>query len=313
MSDTFHPREAVKALLKGAEPSRPLFLPIVFSLGARVENVTRRAFLGNATKIANSLRQVRTHLRADAMTCYFDPLVEAEALGGEVCWSADESAAELHWPGTTPESAPEDIATQGRLPVAAEVIRRLKAVVRDGTLLMAGITGPLTLSAMLGDGLEATSGAIGAIVRAYLEAGADVILFHERMGAVPGEAREEGLAQLATAANIIRFYEALPVALFTGPGAAAIAGEAVRGEWGGVTCAEWETARAGAREEQRCGMALPMEALTGDDSAFADFEQRLQHVIWEARPAVVTTSDDLPAMADTKRLARVAATLVQTP
>src|SRR5438309_7397759 len=75
------PRQMAKGLLSGIVPSRPLFLPIVFSLGAKVENVPLGTFLGNPTKISSALRQMRTHLRSDGVACYFDPYLEVEALG----------------------------------------------------------------------------------------------------------------------------------------------------------------------------------------------------------------------------------------
>ncbi len=75
------PRQIAKGLLKGIVPARPLFLPIVFSLGAKVENVPLGMFLRNPTKIASSLRQIRSHLRSDGVACYFDPYLEVEALG----------------------------------------------------------------------------------------------------------------------------------------------------------------------------------------------------------------------------------------
>ena len=98
MGGAFHPRQAVKELLQGIAPSRPLLLPIVFSLGARIENLPLRDFLLNPTKISNALRQIRTHLRSDGVTCYFDPFLEAEALGGALVWDAEGQRASLHWP-----------------------------------------------------------------------------------------------------------------------------------------------------------------------------------------------------------------------
>src|SRR6202158_927360 len=98
MAETFNPRQAVKGLLEGIAPPRPLFLPIVFSLGARIENLPLRNFLSNPTKISNALRQIRTHLRSDGLTCYFDPLLEAEALGGALDWDAQGQRASLRWP-----------------------------------------------------------------------------------------------------------------------------------------------------------------------------------------------------------------------
>src|SRR5271154_6975036 len=91
MMKDFNPRQAVRGLLQSIAPQRPLFLPIVFSLGARIENVSLRNFLTNPTKISNALRQIRTHLRSDGITCYFDPYLEAESLGGVLDWKSDAS------------------------------------------------------------------------------------------------------------------------------------------------------------------------------------------------------------------------------
>ena len=152
----FNPRQAVRGLLQSIAPARPLFLPIVFSLGARIENISLRNFLTNPTKISNALRQIRTHLRSDGITCYFDPYLEAEALGGVLDWESDARRPSLRWPqpshdGELPEGlcAPDETAKRGRVPIAIEVIRRLKPLVRDDFLLVAGVTGPLTLAAQL--------------------------------------------------------------------------------------------------------------------------------------------------------------------
>src|SRR6266849_3697215 len=150
------PRQMAKGLLQGISPPRPLFLPIVFSLGARVENLPLRAFLGNPTKISNSLRRIRSHLRPDGVACYFDPNLEAEALGATLCWEEDDRQAKVQWSapagkGELPERllSPEQAAKSGRVSVAVEVIRRLDTLLRDESLLMAGVTGPFTLAARL--------------------------------------------------------------------------------------------------------------------------------------------------------------------
>ena len=269
MPDVFHPRQAVKGLLQGTPPPRPLFLPIVFSLGARVENVPLRTFLANPTKISNSLRQVRTHLRADGVTCYFDPFLEAEALGGVLHWASDDGPPEIRWPEPTEGGrlsgglrSPEDAAKSGRVPVAVEVIRRLKSILRDGPLLMAGVIGPFKLAALLGrpgegaapgpigvapSAVEVAGAAVASIARAFLEAGADVILIDERNVPVTcGEAPAEALSHLATAVNIIRFYEALAVLLLSGCGAGGdFANEIVRRNWDCVVCPELRGTSAG--------------------------------------------------------------------
>src|SRR5271155_2416047 len=121
MNVNLTPRQILKGLLQGTPPPRPLFLPIVFSLGAKVENLPLRAFLCNATKITNSLRQIRTHLRSDGVACYLDPYLEAEALGATLQYASEDQTPTLHCPhradtGELPEDlrSPEDAAKSPR-------------------------------------------------------------------------------------------------------------------------------------------------------------------------------------------------------
>ena len=237
MLKDFNPRQAVRGLLQSIAPARPLFLPIVFSLGARIENISLRNFLTNPTKISNALRQIRTHLRSDGVTCYFDPYLEAEALGGVLDWESDARHPSLRWPqpshdGELPEGlcAPDEAAKRGRVPIAIEVIRRLKPLVRDDFLLVAGVTGPLTLAAQLAQintsesarkqsppdsALSLAADVTPVVARALVEAGANVILIREELLPSSADARADWASRLAPTINIIRFYEALPVLLLS--------------------------------------------------------------------------------------------------
>src|ERR1700692_2493219 len=105
-------RQILKDLVHGGAPSRPLFVPIVFALGSRIENLSLRAFLANPTRISNSLRQTRPHLRSDGVSCYFDPLLEAEALGGTLEWRSDNEPPTLRWPpGSKPGQLPAGLCS----------------------------------------------------------------------------------------------------------------------------------------------------------------------------------------------------------
>src|SRR5579864_8117002 len=124
------PRELQRMIFQGTPVSRPLLLPIVFSLGARIENVSLRAFLGNPTKITNAMRQLRGPLGADGITCYCDPFLEVEALGATLQWSDDDSPPKLVWPGHSRAgdvplglASPDEAVKRGRIPIAIEVIR----------------------------------------------------------------------------------------------------------------------------------------------------------------------------------------------
>jgi len=332
MAETFDPRKAANGLLQGIAPPRALFLPIVFSLGARIENIPLRNFLSNPTKISNALRQIRTHLRSDGVTCYFDPLLEAEALGGALDWDAQGQRAALRWPqpGENFElpcglRSPDEAARSGRIPVAVEVIARLKPLIRGQSLLMAGVTGPFTLAALLTHindangkldrapadaALDLAGEATAAVARAFVEAGADAIFICERV--LPSLTSESALdwnARLATTVNIIRFYEALPVLLLTCEGATAANSDLIsRQAWDCVVCAETRSLPpSGFRSlatlgPSKFGVALPLGAFRPDSPNAESLAPMISPAILDSNPAVVTTAGDIPANVDLKRL-----------
>lgn len=325
----------LKGLLQGTPPPRPLFLPIVFSLGAKVENLPLRAFLGNATKISNSLRQIRAHLRSDGVSCYFDPFLEAEALGAEVRWTADDQPPALHWShpsemGELPENlrSPEDAAKSGRVNVAVEVIRRLKSLLRDEPLLSAGVAGPFTLAARLTGlqqadapqrehfsdaALELATATITQVASKLVEAGAGVIFIQEDiLPPLSASSCEAWASSLAPAFNIIRFYEALPVLQISDGDAFAQNKPVIfRQQWNCILCpplassAPTAAALAPPPDCANIGIAVPPAVFQpGAASSPENFQQLLHTIVVELRPALVTTAGDVPATTDIKLLAK---------
>lgn len=333
MLSDFNPRDAVRGLLQSVAPSRPLFLPIVFSVGARIENISLRNYLTNPTKISNALRQIRAHLRSDGVTCYFDPFLEAEALGGVLDWTDDGRRASLRWPqpshnGELPEGlcAAEETAARGRIPTAVEVVRRLKPLVRDNFLLVAGVTGPLTLAAQLAQvdardprrggwelpesALNLAGDATPVVARALVEAGANVIVISEEL--LPSSADGFGAwySRLGTTINIVRFYEALPVLLLNSEGVTAAEIEKiVRDVADAIVCVPMMAAGGGfgtAVREGTYGVSLPSAAFEAENSNGESVAASLRKTIAESRPALITTSGDVPASADLKYLNAIA-------
>jgi len=320
------PRQLVQVILQGSAPPRPLYLPIVFRHGARVENVPLPAFLTNPTKISNALRQIRGRLRADGVTCYFDPLLEAEALGGAVRWDAEDQPPSFHWPRTAaaghlPDGlrSPDEAAKSGRVGVAVEVIRRLKSVLRDDCLLTAGITGPFTLAAQLiqleDDGLlsapdissalDLASNTISSVAKALLEAGAGVIFIREEMlPSLSADDASDWASRLATTINIIRFYQALPVLLLPRADAAAANREAIlQQHWDCVVCPVLDALVPDL--PAGFGVALPPEAFEPGDAGSAKLDESIRHIVSSPPPSVVTTAGDVPTTADMERLNKV--------
>jgi len=332
MAETFNPRQVVKGILEGIAPPRPLFLPIVFSLGARIENLPLRNFLSNPTKISNALRQIRTHLRSDGVTCYFDPLLEVEALGGALDWDGQGQRASLRWPqhgetGDLPDGlrSPDEAAKGGRVPVAVEVIARLKPLVRGQSLLMAGVTGPFTLAALLTQtkdtngnldrapdaaALDLAGEVTSAVARAFVEAGADAIFIREQvLPLLTEETAAQWATRLATTINIIRFYEALPVLLLACQDATAANSSLIAGQkWDCVLCVETHSMSPGkfgsfaSLGPSRLGVALPPTEIESGALISKGVEGLLWAEILDLHPAVITTAGDVSVNADLKRL-----------
>ncbi len=318
-------------LLQGMPPPRPLWVPIVFSLGAKMENLPLSAFLGNATKISNSQRQIRSHLRSDGLACYFDPYLEAEALGGVLEWNTETQGPTLGWPkhaekGELPESlhGPEEAMKRGRVGVAIEVIRRLKSLLRDDSLLTAGVAGPFTLAARITQlegedfdcdllpeaALEVAVSLMTQLSAAFAEAGANLIFIQEAgLLRLTAERCEAWASRLAPALNIIRFYQALPVLQLTDSRSFAENSEVIfQQHWDCVVCHTVEfppSATVQQSSDVSRGVALPPEALQAEEAGDRDLDKILDYVMSELRPTIVTTAGDVPVGTDMKRLVRI--------
>jgi len=310
-------------------------LPIVFFLGARIENIPRRDFLSNATKISNSLRQIRTHLRSGGVACYFDPCLEVEALGASLNWHEDGHPPTITWPqpaakGTLPAGlrSPEDAAKHPRVKVAVEVITRLKSLFRDEPLLMAGVTGPFTLAARLtqldrnealraddlpASALDTAASAITSISSAFVEAGANIIFIQEEiLPALSAESCQAWASLLAPTFNIIRFYEALPVLqLSDATSFAKNAAIIYEQPWDCVLCPalagmlNCAPEKISASSAALLGVALPPELFQTEVAAEALLLESCKQTIAEAKPVLFTTTVDVPTTTDLKLLIKV--------
>jgi hypothetical protein len=204
----------------------------------------------------------------------------------------------------------------------------MKAMVRDDSLLMAGVTGPLTLAARItqleADGawrtqtipepaVELAAALMTCICGTYAEAGANLILIQEDI--LPYLSRERcdsWASALEPAFNVIRFYQALPVLQLTaGDSFAQNSASILQRRWDCVLCATSDklpSQLSGAHAESNSamlGLALPMETFQQDDSALELSCDSFRSAVTTLRPALLTTARDVPMMTDMKRLDRV--------
>ena len=323
MSEHFTARAIVKNLLRGEPPPRPLLMPIIFSLGARLENLPLREFQANPTKITNALRQIRNVLKVDGLTCYFDPFLEAEALGCKREWLADGSCR-LSAPSFSgiddlrqQLNTPDSLADKGHIPIACQVIQRLKVMLKDEPALVSYLSGPFTLAAQLmgretsakagppQDLVEFAAEATAAISKSLLEAGTDVVFLRE--GCLPEFTRDRCKwysSLLTPIANVIRFYEALPV-LLLGAGAFSEENQVVIAEcnWDLLPCPSVSdpTVRLEpwlANRELSIGWAIPPQAFERNRLNSRDLDNFLQL----SNCRLLTSSVDLPPTTDIPQL-----------
>jgi Uroporphyrinogen decarboxylase (URO-D) len=317
----------VKALVRGEALACPLLLPVVFSLGSRLENLPLREFVKNPTKIANALRQIRSTLKIDGLTCYWDPLLEVEALRGNVEWNSDGTAAlsgstvmdtdSLH--RTVEESG--GVSKMGRVRVAMEVLQRLKVMLKDEPALMVRVTGPHTLATQLtsssslpadsppGEMLEFAAEVASSLVRGYLEAGADVVFLTESsLPKISTGDFERWKTLLDPMFNVIRFFEALPVLLFD----VAISSDdmaLVRGHsWdcaiclqGGMEC-DWQGTAPWR------GMTIQGLDVVRSEDEIGEWAKATLRAA-SAIPVSFLTSSDMPARSDLKLLTKTLAAI----
>jgi hypothetical protein len=335
MTENSTPRQIAKGLLLGVAPARPLFLPILFSVGARIENIPLRSYLADPTKIVNAQRQVRGPMRSDGVMCYSDPYLEAEALGATVRWEQADQSSSLKWPGGAERGelphdvrAPEEAVKSGRVSVAIDTIRRLTSMLRDGPLLMASVSGPFTLAARLtqlpADGaqsrgafleeaLELAASTITRISGAFAEAGASLIFIHEELlPPLSSESCEVWASLLAPVLNVIRFYETLPVLLMTDEHYLSQNIDLVfQRLWDCVLCPVLQPSTlqpfAGIPEGTTAplGFALPLNAFDARTKDSTDPADALKNVVSGFRPSLLTTAGDVPPATDMKHLLKV--------
>lgn len=270
------PRQLLDSALRGGRPVRPLLLPIVFSLGAKIQGLPLPAFLRNPQKICNSLRDIRGFLRVDGVAGYFDPALQPEAI-----------------------------------PVAAEVIRRLRPMLGQDALLFAGTAGPFTMAHRSKPSGKPDPAAAAFLHRAasqLVEAGADLIfIIEEALPKLSREQCQDWMESLGPTFNVIRFFGALPVLLLPDPGSVAANFEVLRRErWNCVLCPAFDGLPLPAADVDApgFGMALPVGLLQPAGSAEFALPASIRERISEYRPVLVTTAGDVPGATDMKCLAK---------
>jgi hypothetical protein len=167
-----------------------LFVPLIFSFGAKIEDLPLDVFLDDPTKISNSLRTINSFLNVDGIVCSGNDRMLADALRSLISqeegtlMDPDEKASVSELDAAIPK-----LVNEGRPAVILEVAKRLGILLPD-TPVLAVVASPLKLASQL-TGLEpqalllspdllgATTKAVLTFLRALGETGIDMVSIQE--------------------------------------------------------------------------------------------------------------------------------------
>lgn len=228
-------RELVRQLFALARLYRVPFIPLICSHAAKLEQITTHQMLTDPTQLSKALQNAQTLYNYDAVTCVFDPTLEAEACGCPITWGENYEMPSVfpHPAGNVREIARidiSDIATRGRLPIALEATRRLKIVLGRKVAVIGVVTGPLTIAASLigtdiiqalEENEEETQGVIELTARVALEVckaycglELDAIVVAEGpVSRLSAQHSDRLCALLSPIWNVVRFHNAYSILL----------------------------------------------------------------------------------------------------
>jgi uroporphyrinogen decarboxylase len=169
------------------------WVPFAGVHAGKLKGYTGQEMLTDGDRLLESLLEVHKVYDPDGMPITFDLQIEAEILGCELVWAKDAPPSVVGHPLannlTIPTLIPQ--ASDGRLPLVLDVMKKMKTQVGDTTALYGLVTGPLTLASHLRgtdlfmdtfdrpefvqDLLEYCTKVALAVTKYYIEAGMDII------------------------------------------------------------------------------------------------------------------------------------------
>jgi hypothetical protein len=200
-----------------------LFIPLIFSFGAALEDMPLKEFLRDATKLSNTLRTLQNYFQVDGIVCYADTTVLAESLG---CRLSNDRYPQVVEPlGRFPEDFEARLAELpqvGRVATAIEVTKRLNILLPDSILLCL-VPGPVTLASQLigrpsvellnhREILEMAAKASLILTKALGDGGIDIVVIREETLPLLDEETTKILSRCyAPIWNTAEFYDLSPL------------------------------------------------------------------------------------------------------
>jgi hypothetical protein len=197
---------------RGQGTTPPLVCPLVLAQAAEIEALPPGQFQTDPTKLANGLRALHGAFGTDVIVT-----AAADDLAACSLAAAADAAGDL----------PAAVTGYPRVAAAVEATRRLAATAEHAALA-AALCGPAQLAAQLGrppadaTALEDSGAGLLALAKAFLEAGAHLLLLVEA-GPVPPAAAGGWRSAVTPLVNVARFRQAAAAVVLADPADAALA------------------------------------------------------------------------------------------
>lgn len=200
-----------------------LFIPLIFSFGAALEDLALDDFLNDPTKISNTMRLIQNHFQGDGAVSYADHTLLARSLGCNCRLEEYPPAVEplAEWPADFDQRI-QGLTQSVGVVAALEATRRLNVLLPDA-ILVGMIAGPVKLLAQLtdesGEGLLQRPERLASAGRAALtlakamgEAGIDIlIVLDEQIPSLSDQGVKMVSRSYTPIWNTAKFYDVSPL------------------------------------------------------------------------------------------------------
>jgi len=218
---------AFRNTLKLMNADRPVFVPFVYGLAAKISQLPLQEMVSDATYFTHSLEEAYKLLQYDGMVNNFDSTLEAETFGCELEWPSDYSAPrtagcrQLELREVNPEES-------SRIPILLETTKRVVMSQGKEAAVIGVLSGPCSLAKTLTsdeaaeksrdiEGVISLAGKLlTKLTKSLCELKIDAVFFREDLlgKEYPAEllSRNKAYAAVyATLFNLIKYYNCYPM------------------------------------------------------------------------------------------------------
>jgi hypothetical protein len=215
---------AFRNTLKLMNADRPVFVPFVYGLAAKISQLPLQEMVSDATYFSHSLEEAYQLLQYDGIVNNFDSTLEAETFGCELEWPSGYSAPrtagcrQLELREVNPEES-------SRIPILLETTKRVVMSQGKEAAVIGVLSGPCSLAKTLtSDGedknIEEVISLAGKLLtkltKSLCELKIDAVFFREDLLGTeyPAELlsrNKDYAAVYATLFNLIKYYNCYPV------------------------------------------------------------------------------------------------------